>query len=363
MEHNIFISYAWVDNEVYPGGEKGWISTFVDGLRKHLARELGRRDQAERLWLDYEQMRGNASVTPAIRAHVEASRTLVLFLSNGYLASDWCRQELETFAAGAGADAGRIFVVQMTPVEQEPEVLRDLVKYSFWYTDEQNKPRTRWFPHIDPTDREYAPAQQSLARDLAAKLGEMLASDAPAPVAHRPSSDAPPVPAEPAVPVVPAKPETGRAAPRPVAAEEVGSDRLVLVSGGAQDCDLIHAVAKQLEHRKLGVAVPLCAVPDQEGIKSSALTRDLRTKLSLCDSVLMVFRRGPLDQVSQHLIECLKASARAPKSRTPPSIDLCQTRADSLALGLHPSGMRIHVVGEACADECVEWFLDETPPC
>lgn len=359
MEHNIFISYAWVDNEVYPGGEKGWISTFVDGLRKHLAHELGRRDQAERLWLDYEQMRGNASVTPAIRAHVEASHTLVLFLSNGYLASDWCRQELETFAAGAGADAGRIFVVQMTPVEEEPEALRDLVKYSFWYTDEQNKPRTRWFPHIDPTDREYAPAQQSLARDLAAKLGEMLALDTQTAV-HRPNADFPPVPAQPAQP---AQPAAGRVTPRPDAPDGANSHRMVLVSGGLGDCDLIHAVAKQLEDRKLGVAVPLCAVPDQEGIKSSALTRDLRTKLSLCDSVLMVFRRGPLDQVSQHLIECLKASARAPKSRTPPSIDLCQTRADSLALGLHPSGMRIHVVGDACADECVEWFLDETPPC
>ena len=179
MKHNIFISYAWVDNEVYPGGEKGWVSTFVDGLRRHLARELGRRDEAERLWLDYEQMRGNASVTPSIRAHVEASRTLVMFLSTGYLASPWCRQELETFVAQAGADSGRVFVVQMTPVDAVPEPLRDLVRYSFWYMDQQNNPRTRWFPLIDPTDREYAPAQQRLARDLAAKLRELLASDEP----------------------------------------------------------------------------------------------------------------------------------------------------------------------------------------
>jgi hypothetical protein len=39
-------SYAWVDNEPYTGAEVGWVSTFVDGLRKHLARELGRRDVA-----------------------------------------------------------------------------------------------------------------------------------------------------------------------------------------------------------------------------------------------------------------------------------------------------------------------------
>ena len=69
-------------------------------------------------------------------------------------------------------------------------------------------------------------------------------------------------------------------------------------------------------------------------------------------------------RVSQHVIECLKVSARAQKSRIPRTIGLCQTRNDSLALGLHPSGMRIHVVDEecaACAKECVEWFLDEVP--
>ena len=135
-----------------------------------------------------------------------------------------------------------------------------------------------------------------------------------------------------------------------------------MVSGGEDDRDMIHAVAKRLEEHKLGVAVPLCVLDDQSGLKSSTLTQDLRTKLSLCDSVLLVFNRGPIDQVSQYLIECLKASARAPKSRIPCTIRLCQTRSDSLALGLHPSGMRIHVVGEACANDCVEWFLDEVPP-
>lgn len=351
MEHNIFISYAWVDNEVFPGADKGWVSTFVDGLRKHLAHELGRRDEAERLWLDYEQMRGNASVTPTIRSHVETSRTFVLILSHGYLASPWCRQELETFVAKAGADSGRIFVVRMTPVDREPEALCDLVKYDFWYLDEQREPRTRWFPVIDPTDREYAPAQQRLARDLAVKLRELLAPQHAAPVEPPepvPGKGREPGPDEESAPDI--EPPAGAA------------ERLVLVSGGLDDSDLVRAVAKRLEQHRLGVAVPLCALADQTGIKSSALTRDLRTKLSLCDAVLMVFRHGPLDQVSQYLVECLKVAAKAPKSKTPPTIDVCQTRSDSLALGLHPSGMRIHVVGEACADECAAWFLEALPP-
>ncbi|MFV2044079.1 MAG: toll/interleukin-1 receptor domain-containing protein [Anaerolineales bacterium] len=331
MKHSTFISYAWVDNEIHPGADNGWVSTFVDGLRKCLARELGRRDETERLWLDYEQMRGNESVTPTILAHLKASRTLVLILSNGYVTSPWCLQELATFVEKVGTDSGRIFVVRMSPVNQEePEALRDLVKYSFCYQDERNQPRTRWFPCIDPTDREYSPEQQRLARDLAAKLRDKKTAPTPKPMPPAP----PPGPAE----------------------------RFVLIDGGVEDRDLIRDIAKRLKQHNLGVAIPLSALADQSGIKSSALTRDLRTKLSLCDSVLMVYHRGPVDQVSKHLVECLKACTKAPKGRTPPTIDLCQTQSDPLALGLYPKGMRIHIVDEACADNCVEWFLDGRSP-
>jgi hypothetical protein len=334
MKHSIFISYAWVDNEILPGADNGWVSTFVDGLRKCLARELGRRDEAERLWLDYEQMRGNESVTPTILAHLEASRTLVLILSNGYVTSPWCLQELATFVEKVGTDSNRIFVVLMSPVNQEePEALRDLVKYSFCYQDERNQPRTRWFPYIDITDREYSPEQQRLARDLAAKLRELLQSE------DHPASKT-----------------------RPPASPQNPADRLVLIDGGAEDRDLIRDIAKRLKQRNLGVAIPLSAQANQTGIKSSAITRDLRSKLRLCDAVLMIYRNGPVDQVSQHLVECQKACAKAPKGRTPPTIDLCQTWSDPLALGLYSKDIRIHVVDETCADDCVEWFLDGRSP-
>lgn len=351
MKHNIFISYAWVDNEVYPGADKGWVSTFVEGLRKQLARELGRRDEAECLWLDYEQMRGNEGLTPTIRAHLEASRTLVLVLSNGYLASAWCREELAAFAAQHGPASGRIFVVHMSPVDQEPTELRDLLKYQFWYLDDERQPCTRWFPLIDPTDREYSSEQQSLARDLAAKLRALG------------QSSAEPVPAQ--VQINPATaPETRRVQPvasadKPQAEAQPGvAERNVLISGGAEDRDLIYAIAKRLVQKNLGVALPLSVLADQSGYKSSELTDDFRDNLAVCSAVLIVYRHGPLQQIRQHLIECLKVSAKVSRSKTPPTIDLCQTASDSLALGLYPKGMRIHVVGEACADDCVTQFLD-----
>ena len=344
MEHNVFISYAWVDNEVYPGADKGWVSTFVDCLRKHLAHELGRREEAERIWLDYEQMRGNDSVTPTIRATLQASRTLVLVLSTGYLASAWCQQELAVFLEKVGEGSDRIFVVQMSPVEQEPEALADLVKYRFWYLDDRRRPSTRWFPHIDPTDREYSFEQQRLARDLADKLRELLAAG---------DRDAVPLSDGPTRVALATGKTRAVATPTPA---PVG-DHFVLVSGGENDRDLIYQTARRLEENELGVAIPLSAMADQAGIKSSVLSRDLRTKLSLCDSVLIVYRSGPLDQVSQYLIECLKAGTRARKGHAAPSIDLCQTQEDHLALGLHPVGMRIHVVGKTSADDCVKQFL------
>ena len=43
QQYNAFISYAWVDNQPFEEGRLGWVSTFVDRLRKHLGRELRRQ--------------------------------------------------------------------------------------------------------------------------------------------------------------------------------------------------------------------------------------------------------------------------------------------------------------------------------
>lgn len=337
MDHNIFISYAWVDNEIFPGADLGWVSTFVDGLRKHLARELGRPEEANRLWVDYEQMRGNQSVTPTILAHLKTSRTLVLILSKGYVASTWCRQELTTFIEKVGAGSGRIFVVQMSPVELEPEELCDLVKYSFYFLDKKNQARTRWFPDKDPTDREYTYQQQTLARDLAVKLRELEQSEVP-------------------------KDSLQEIAPPLVALPTITLENFILIDGGAEDSDLVYDIAQRLEQRDLGVAFPLSVLPNRPGIKSSDLDQDFKKKLEMCSSIVMVYDNGPGVQVIQHLIECEKARARLPKDHPPLIIILCQTRSDPLALGLHLKDMRIYVVDEPCAEKCVERFLDEFVP-
>jgi hypothetical protein len=40
-QHDIFVSYAHVDNQVIPGAERGWISTLSKGVEKRLDQKLG----------------------------------------------------------------------------------------------------------------------------------------------------------------------------------------------------------------------------------------------------------------------------------------------------------------------------------
>lgn len=335
--YNAFISYAWVDNAPFVEGQPGWVSTFVDRLKKHLARELGRKEQGDRVWLDYERLRGSDNVTAAIRAKLEASHLLVPILSPGYLASPWCRQELETFIGLHGPDCGRIFPVWMSPTPNLPPVLEALLKYKVWYEDNAGKLRTRWFPEIDPTDRAYGRIQEDMARDMARRLSEIAAIAPPAPVPDNPIARAP----------------NGHFA---------ANSQLVLVNGGEGDSFLVLDVAKRLhEAHGLGSFVPISVLPDRHAYKSSEITKDLRDKLKLATAVLMVYRDGPAKQVHMQIGEYLKHSRRVGADQAVPTLDLCHA-CQSADLGLHPAGIRVHQVDGDCGRDCADRFARVVGP-
>lgn len=85
-EHDIFISYAHVDDEPALGAAEGWVTTLVKGLRTLLAQKLGRSD-AYSLWMDHQLPR-NVQITPQIMDILQKTATLVVILSPGYVASD-----------------------------------------------------------------------------------------------------------------------------------------------------------------------------------------------------------------------------------------------------------------------------------
>ncbi|PTQ78535.1 TIR domain-containing protein [Nitrosomonas oligotropha] len=84
---DIFISYAHVDNKPFSGLEKGWITHFVTNLQLMINSKIGRAEDYS-LWQDF-RLQGNTAITPEIETQVKAVQVLLVFLSPGWIASDW----------------------------------------------------------------------------------------------------------------------------------------------------------------------------------------------------------------------------------------------------------------------------------
>lgn len=179
-KHDIFVSYAHVDDEPLAGADKGWVTTLINGLKIILGQKLGRSD-AFSLWMDYE-LRGHTALTPNVIEQLEGSATLVLILSPGYLASQWCHLELNAFLAKVGSNSGRVFVVEHEQVER-PAELSDLLGYKFWVSDDAGHPRTLAIPKPNPEEVEYYQRLYDLARQLTDQLKELKEQAKATPVA------------------------------------------------------------------------------------------------------------------------------------------------------------------------------------
>jgi hypothetical protein len=341
-KYSFFISYARVDNEPFAPAGEGWVGMFVNELDKHLVREIGRRESAGRPFIDYQQLGGSEPVSDALRRNLEASTLFVPILSPGWLASRWCREELDIFVRLHGADSGRIFPVEMSPVDDLPTELARLLRRRFWYHGEGHKPRTRWFPDIDATDRAYADHQQDMAREMAERLRNLALRDSRARAAPRPQA------------AEPVQPRNQDCPPKVPAANK----HLVLVHGGDGDAALICAVARHLhDHHGLTTLIPAAAMPRNAGVRSSELARDLRSKLKLASAVLVVYRNGPPHQVDAQLLNCIKLTLRPAKDRGPPTLDLCYAGNGEPNLCVWPAQMPIYRIDEPCAENCARRFV------
>ena len=72
-QHDIFVSYARVDDLTYPGiNAAGWVATLIAGLNVNLSQQLGRSDLFS-LWKD-QQLSPNKPLTPEILTALKQSR-------------------------------------------------------------------------------------------------------------------------------------------------------------------------------------------------------------------------------------------------------------------------------------------------
>lgn len=176
-QHDVFVSYAHVDDLPFPGAEQGWVTTLIESLQMLLAQKLGRRD-AFSLWMDHQLSR-HVQLTPEILDNLGKTATLLVILSPGYLASEWCLREKDSFLTrmeGRVREGSRIFIVERDKVdfEERPPQFSDLLGYRFWVQEGQgNPPRILGSPWPDPKNAQNMPYFDEVTR-LAANIADEL---------------------------------------------------------------------------------------------------------------------------------------------------------------------------------------------
>jgi hypothetical protein len=126
FEHDVFISYAHVDNWTAAGDpEKGWISQFHQHFEVQLSKRIGRMGVVK-IWRD-RSLEPSQLFDQTIQDAIQRSAVFLALTSIGYLESDYCRQELDFFHRkahrdGPGLSAGdrlRIFNVLLNNIPHQ----------------------------------------------------------------------------------------------------------------------------------------------------------------------------------------------------------------------------------------------------
>lgn len=174
--HDIFISYAHRDNRTF-GRPQGWVVTFEAHLREALLHKLT-RGEAD-IWRD-QRLSSSDPFSAAIQEAVSSAATLLVILSENYLASDWCQQELALFLRATqhtGGAAGRIFLACVDTVDYTrwPVAFHHLLGIQLYEQANVDAPaNTLGTPMAtDVGGRLYWQRLDDLSRELAKKLTQM----------------------------------------------------------------------------------------------------------------------------------------------------------------------------------------------
>jgi len=77
FEHDVFISYAHIDNEPFTPEQKGWVTVFHGVLRTMLSQQLGKTAS---IWKD-ERLRGNEDFSSEISDQFPDTAALISVLT------------------------------------------------------------------------------------------------------------------------------------------------------------------------------------------------------------------------------------------------------------------------------------------
>src|SRR5580704_4591391 len=129
FEYDVFISYS---HGKALGDSDSPLMRWTHALIRELEREIhavGTEFDSLQMWRD-EHIDPTIHLTDELRGKVTSSGILMIVMSPRYLASSWCKDELEWFRQQVhdrARDQGRVFVIRALPTDEKdwPEFLRD----------------------------------------------------------------------------------------------------------------------------------------------------------------------------------------------------------------------------------------------
>jgi hypothetical protein len=169
FDHDVFISYAHVDNLPNREGEKGWVERFAQQLSIRLLKRFG---EPVDVWHD-PQLRRSQLFDTVIEKAVQGAGVMVSLISNRYLRSDYCQKEIKWFCDKVKQEPGglvvddsvRVFPVLLynIPPDNWPDVCQGVSA----------------FPFHDASDAEFGeplePASDPFGRQLRRLVDELYA--------------------------------------------------------------------------------------------------------------------------------------------------------------------------------------------
>jgi hypothetical protein len=93
FDHDVFISYAHVDNVPDREGEKGWVEQFAQQLSIKWLKYFG---EPMDIWRD-PALKRSQLFDRVIEKAVQGAGVMISLITNRYLHSEYCQQEIKWF--------------------------------------------------------------------------------------------------------------------------------------------------------------------------------------------------------------------------------------------------------------------------
>jgi hypothetical protein len=190
FEYDVFVSYSHgIRGRENDAPLKDWTLALIRRLETDI-RAIDTEFDDLHIWRD-EHLDPTSYLSDEIRGKVESSAILMIVMSPRYLASSWCKDELEWFrrqVQDRARDHGRVFVIRALRTDERiwPDFLRDARGHSltgFQFHDQQDSMPYGWRASGENREayvRELWRLQTALARrlrELRSKAGRRVESE------------------------------------------------------------------------------------------------------------------------------------------------------------------------------------------